>query len=58
MNRFKVETINDYTKWDINCPYNTKTYKRRNNKLKSIFKRKARRRLKMDLCKENQKNKC
>ena len=58
MNRFKAETMKDYTAWDLDCPYNSKSWSRRNNKLKSIFKRKARRKLKKNLCKQIQKNEC
>lgn len=54
MDKFKEKTINDYTAWDLDCKYNTKTYDRRNQKLKSIFRRKARRKMKQELLqKEN-----
>ena len=48
MDKFKEYTINDYTSWDINCP---KVVKRTvtMKKLRNIFKRKARRKLKQEL---------
>lgn len=49
MDKFKEKTMKDYTSWDIDCKYNTKSWDRRNQKLKSIFKKKARRRLKREL---------
>ena len=54
MDKFKEETMLDYTCWDINCPYICRMRKTR-NKLKILFKRKARRRLKRSLCKQMQK---
>lgn len=53
MDKLKEKTINDYTSYDIGCKYNTKTYNRRNNKLKNIFRRKARRNMKQELRKES-----
>lgn len=48
MDDFKRNTIKDYTAWDINCPYICRMRKTR-NKLRTIFKRKARRKLKRDI---------
>jgi hypothetical protein len=48
MDKFKQNTIKDYTAWDLNCPYICRMRKTR-NKLRNIFKRKARRKLKVDL---------
>lgn len=51
MDLFKEKTIKDYTSWDLNCPYVCRMRKTR-NKLRTIFKRKARRNMKRDLQKE------
>lgn len=48
MDKFKEKTMKDYTAWDINCPYICRMRKTR-NKLKNIFKRKARRNLKREI---------
>lgn len=48
MDKFKEKTMKDYTAWDIDCKYNARNWDRRNQKLKSIFKRKARRNLKRE----------
>lgn len=48
MDRFKKETIKDYNAWDINCPYICRMRKTR-NKLRTLFKRKARRKLKRNI---------
>lgn len=48
MDDFKRNTINDYTAWDINCPRIVKRTKGL-KKLRTIFKRKARRKLKRDI---------
>lgn len=47
MDKFKEKTIKDYTAWDIKCPYiGSRKWK---IKLKKIFKKKARKRLKRDV---------
>lgn len=51
MDDFKRKTFKDYTSWDINCPYVCRMRKTR-NKLRNIFKRKARRTLKREINKE------
>lgn len=56
MDKFKEKTIKDYTAWDIDCKYNTKTYDRRHQRIKNIFKRKARRNLKRELNREVKEN--
>jgi len=48
MDRFKQETMKDYTCWDLNCPYICRRYKT-GRKLIKIFKRKARRNLKRNI---------
>lgn len=53
MDKFKEKTMKDYTAWDIDCKYNTKTYDRRHQKLKTRIKRKARRILKKEIENEN-----
>jgi len=48
MDKFKEKTMYDYTSWDMNCKcikFNAKNKK----KLKNLFKRKARRRLKREV---------
>lgn len=52
MDKFKEKTMYDYTSWDINCKCiksNPKTRK----KLKDLFKRKARKKLKREIENEN-----
>lgn len=53
MDRFKKETIKDYTAWDLNCPYVCRK-RQTKNKLRTIFKRKARRILKRNIQKEQE----
>ena len=48
MDRLKAKTIKDYTAWDINCPFVCMRHDTR-QKLKKIFKRKARRKLKQEV---------
>lgn len=52
MDKFKEKTMNDYTAWDINCPRIVKRTKGL-KKLRTIFKRKARRNLKREINKED-----
>lgn len=50
MDKFKKETVEDYTSWDINCKYiGSRKWK---TKLKKTFKRKARRNNKQKIRKE------
>lgn len=53
MDKFKENTIKNYTAWDINCPFICRMRKTR-NKLITNFKRIARRKLKEELRKEIQ----
>lgn len=53
MDLFKEKLMKDYTAWDLNCPYIARMRKTR-NKLRTSFKRKARRNMKKDLQKEVQ----
>lgn len=55
MDKFKEKTIKDYTAWDINCPYICRM-RRTRNKLRNIFKRKARTNLKRELKREVKEN--
>ena len=48
MDDFKKKTVKDYTAWDLNCPHICRKT-RLTNKLKLIFKRKARRSLKREI---------
>lgn len=46
MDELKKETVKDYTAWDLNCPRYVKP--KGGHKLKKIFKRKARRKMKKE----------
>lgn len=51
MDLFKEKTIKNYTSWDINCPYVCRMHKTK-RKLRYLFKKVARRKLKQELRKE------
>ena len=52
MDKLKQKTIDDFTSWDINCPYiGSNKWKR---KLKKLFRRIGRKSLKEELRKELQ----
>lgn len=53
-NEWKKETSKDYTSWDLNCSYAIHHNEKR-NKLKKIFKRKNRRKIKKMLDKYTDK---
>lgn len=44
MDNLKKDTVKDYTAWDLNCPRFVRVKNRQ--KLETIFKRKARRKIK------------
>lgn len=50
MDALKRMTCKDYTSWDLNCSQHVTI--RNRQKLEAIFKRKARRKMKMELKKE------
>jgi hypothetical protein len=47
MDALKKETVKDFTAWDLNCPRVVNP--RGKHKLKKIFKRKARRKMKKEV---------
>ena len=51
MDKLKAKTIKDYTAWDVDCPFVCMMHKTR-KKLKTIFKRKAKRNLKREIMEE------
>lgn len=51
MDKFKEKTMEDRTSWDVDCPFVCMKRKTR-QKLRTIFKRKARRILKREIDKE------
>lgn len=53
MDDFKRKSIRDYTSWDMNWKCIQRNSKNR-KKLKNLFKRKARRKLKMELKEEEE----
>lgn len=54
MDILKEKTIKNYTGWDIDCKYNSRNWNNRNKKLKTVFKKAAKRKLRNELRKELQ----